>query len=230
MSASVVETDGRAIVLDLSTGARLLGEPIAGLDVAALSELIDRAMSDAGTGFAFGRYAEPRELYTSEHFGVPGSSERRTIHMGIDLFCASDTTVRAPHRGKVAYLTNRTGDLDYGPMVILRHTHEAGHEFFTLYGHLSLDTLANLTVGQIVRAGEKIARVGAPPSNGNWPPHLHFQVVRDLLDLGAGFPGVARKSEREYWLSLSPCPAEYFPEYDPEQLEYREKNQGRADI
>lgn len=221
MSATIIETDGRAIVLDLSTGARLCGEKLTGLDTPALGDLINRAMADAGTGFAFGRYAEPRELYSSENFVSAGSVERRTIHMGIDLFCAAGTPVHAPDRGQVAYVTNRLGELDYGPMLILRHATDAGNDLFTLYGHLSLDTLANLMVGQTVRAGERIARVGAPPTNGNWPPHLHFQVIKDLLDLGADFPGVALKSEREYWLSLSPSPAEYFPEYDAEQLEYR---------
>ena len=50
-------------------------------------------MADAGTGFAFGRYAEPRELYNNEHFCADDDTENRTIHMGIDLFCAAGTPV-----------------------------------------------------------------------------------------------------------------------------------------
>ena len=42
--------------------------------------------------------------------------------------------------------------------------------------------------------------------NGGWPPHLHFQIILDLLDLDADFPGVAFASQRAVWTSLSPDP------------------------
>src|SRR5262249_25379181 len=80
-------------------------------------------------------------------------------------------------------------------------------EFFTLYGHLTRETLAELKPGQAVRKGEAFARVGTLLENGRWPPHLHFQVIADLLERGAEFPGVARASERAVWTSLCPDPA-----------------------
>ncbi|MEO6446181.1 MAG: aminotransferase class III-fold pyridoxal phosphate-dependent enzyme, partial [Gemmatimonadaceae bacterium] len=43
--------------------------------------------------------------------------------------------------------------------------------------------------------------------NGGWPPHLHFQVICDLLGREGDFPGVARARERAVWLSLCPDPA-----------------------
>jgi murein DD-endopeptidase MepM/ murein hydrolase activator NlpD len=89
-----------------------------------------------------------------------------------------------------------------------------------LYGHLGPEVLAELEVGQAVSAGQRVATVGAPPGNGNWPPHLHFQLIMDLKDLGADFPGVASVSEQDYWLRLSPSPAAFFPEYDAGKLEY----------
>ena len=46
MTAAIIETDGRSIVLDLSTGATLCGASIAGLDVNTLSERIDRSMAE----------------------------------------------------------------------------------------------------------------------------------------------------------------------------------------
>ena len=215
MTWPIVETDGRAIVLDFSCGARLFGHQIAELSVHELSALIDRSMQEAGTGFAVGRWGEPRELYKSPDF-ANDTSERRTIHMGIDLFCAAGTLVRAPLDGVVEFVANNDREMDYGPMLIV------GHEgFHTLYGHLSLDTLDRVAVGQVVEAGESIASVGAPPANGNWPPHLHFQQINDLKGLGVDFPGVALKSEVEIWLSLSPCPARFFPEVDSAALEYK---------
>lgn len=222
MTAAVIETDGRAIVLDLSTGATLFDQPVAGLDVDELSVLIDRKMDQAGTRFAFGRWAEPRELYTTDAF-TSDSSEMRTIHMGIDVFCAAGTPVCTPLDGVIEYVANNDNELDYGPVVIVRYE-VSGTNFHTLYGHLSLDTLDRVEVGESVSAGQQIAAVGEPPSNGNWPPHLHFQQINDLLDLGVDFPGVALKSEQDHWLALSPSPARFFPECDPSKLEYRKCN------
>lgn len=220
MSAPIIHTDGNAIVLDLSTGASLCGRRIAGLDASALGELITCEMQRAGTAFAFGRWSEPRELYRSAQFASADEAATRTIHMGIDLFCAAGTPVHAPLDGIVEHLANNAQELDYGPLVILRHGSEPGTDFFTLYGHLSLDTLTRLSVGQHVSAGEEIATVGTPPGNGNWPPHLHFQRINDLVDLGVDFPGVASRRDRDYWLALSPSPAGFFPELDARALEY----------
>ena len=60
----------------------------------------------------------------------------------------------------------------------------------------------HLEPGQEVGAGETIGWIGTYPSNGNWPPHLHFQVMTDMLDYQGDFPGVARPSEAWYWRGL----------------------------
>ena len=220
MTAKIIETDGKAIVLDLSTGATLCGQSIAGLDVDELGKLIDQRMAEAGTAFAFGRWAEPRELYSNDNFATQESDETRTIHLGIDVFCAAGTPVHAPLDGVVEYVANNEGELDYGPMLIVRHGME--NDLRTLYGHLSPGTLDHVREGQAVAAGDTIAWVGAPPTNGNWPPHLHFQLINDLLELGTDFPGVALKSEQRRWLDLSPSPAPYFPEVSAQALEYKQ--------
>jgi len=107
-------------------------------------------------------------------------------------------------------MANNAAPLDYGPVVILRHSYPnyngEAQEFFTLYGHLTTQTLAGLRIGQKIARGEKFAEVGAAPENGGWAPHLHFQIITDLLDYGTDFPGVARASERHVWTSLSPNP------------------------
>jgi hypothetical protein len=221
MTSTIIKTDGRAIVLDLSTGAQLCGEDIVGLGAAELGELINRTMMEAGTAFSFGRYAEPRDLYSNDDFAGGDSEESRTIHMGIDLFCIANTPVCSPLDATVEIVADNARELDYGPMVILRHPVESGSDFFTLYGHLSMDTLERVSQGQEISAGEQIATIGTPPTNGNWPPHLHFQLINDLLDLGVDFPGVALKSQQDYWLGLSPSPASFFPECDAAALEYR---------
>ena len=218
MSARIIETDGRAVVLDLSTGARLGGVPIAGLGVAELGALIDDEMRASGTRYAFGRWGEPRELYSNDLFAA-GEEAPRTVHLGIDVFCAAGTPVFAPLEGVVEHVHDNARELDYGPLLILRHEADSGC-FYTLYGHLSVDTLERMSAGASVAAGARIASVGEPPTNGNWPPHLHFQVINDLLGLGPDFPGVASAAELERWFGLSPSPACFFPECDSRLLEY----------
>jgi len=218
-AAPIIHTDGKAIVVDLSTGSHLRGTAIAGLGSERLGQLLNEAMAAAGTGFAFGRYAEPRELYDNDDFAGDGA-DRRSIHMGIDLFCAAGTPVHAPLAGRVELLANNARELDYGPLVVLRHECAPGENFFTLYGHLGAEVLDVLNIGQAVAAGQQIATVGSPPQNGNWPPHLHLQAILDLKDLGADFPGVASVSQRDYWLGLSPSPAGLFPECARHELEF----------
>jgi len=98
-----------------------------------------------------------------------------------------------------------SGRLDYGPTIILEHEGPSG-PFWTLYGHLERASVADLEEGASVRAGEAIARVGPFPENGDWPPHLHFQIVTDLLGHEGEFPGVALPRERRVWASFSPDP------------------------
>jgi hypothetical protein len=42
--------------------------------------------------------------------------------------------------------------------------------------------------------------------NGNWPSHLHFQIILDLQDWQGDYPGVCKYSERQLWLDNCPDP------------------------
>jgi 4-aminobutyrate aminotransferase-like enzyme/Ser/Thr protein kinase RdoA (MazF antagonist) len=165
-----------------------------------------------GAGLAIGRYDEARAVYLGPQFGGHGSpaaspgGERRTIHLGIDLFAPPQTPVYAALEGVVHALADNTARFDYGPVVILRHATEDGTPFYTLYGHLTPASLERLHVGQALAAGARVGAIGAPPTNGDWPPHLHLQVITDLLELDTDFPGVAGPSRREVFLGLSPDP------------------------
>jgi len=208
-TTSVLDVDLRTapnLVLDLSVGSRFLGADPKGAETGPLTEAIFNAMREAGVGVAVGRYDEARGIYLSSLFGAGErpTDERRTVHLGVDLFVEPGSAVHAPLPGTIHTLARNAAPQDYGPLVILRHETADGTPFHTLYGHLTEDTLAGLSVGQRVEAGEVIARVGAPPTNGGWTPHLHFQIILDLLDLDADFPGVARASERAVWTALSP--------------------------
>lgn len=186
------------IVFDLSVSSALLRP---GMETAELTEILFGQMRAAGAKFGVGRYNEARLLYNAPEFacGPRPTDEHRTIHLGLDLFAEPGTGVCAPLEGIVHAFENRARRLDYGPVVLLEHGN-----FFTLYGHL--DSIDHLKIGRKFAAGEEIGKVGAPPHNGDWPPHLHFQIITDLLGLGCDFPGVARASEREKWLKFSPDP------------------------
>jgi 4-aminobutyrate aminotransferase-like enzyme/Ser/Thr protein kinase RdoA (MazF antagonist) len=220
-------------VFDLGVGSTFLGANPDTSKTEALTEKIFGEMKRAGVRIGVGRYDEARPLYTSPLFGGSNhpAEERRTIHLGIDLFVEPGASLRAPLDGVVHLLANNAAPLDYGPLVILRHETDEGEEFFTLYGHLTKDTLDILTPGQRVARGEKFACVGNASENGGWPPHVHFQIMLDLLDLGANFPGVAYASQRAVWTSLSPdpnlllgIPAERFP---PKESSFNETLEAR---
>ncbi len=226
-AASVLDVDTRtapSVVFDLSVGSTFLGAKPGGANHPEVSERLCAEMKRAGAAFGVGRYDEPRLVYTSSLFGAStnATDERRTVHLGMDLFLEPGTRLRASWDGVVHMVANNSSPQDYGPLVILRHETDSGEEFFTLYGHLTKETLATPKPGQRVGRGEEFARVGTTDENGGWMPHVHFQIILDLLELGADFPGVAYASQRAVWTSLSPdpnlllgIPADRFPAKEP---------------
>ena len=210
-AASILDVDLRtapSLVFDLGVGSLLLGANPRASDTPALTETIFGEMKKTGVPVGVGRYNEARPLYSSPAFGSGENpvEERRTIHLGIDLFVEAETALHAPLDGVVHILANNAVPQDYGPLVVLRHETGEGDEFFTLYGHLTTQTLEGLKVGQRISRGQEFAHVGMTKENGGWTPHVHFQIIFDLLDLGADFPGVAYASQRTVWTSLSPDP------------------------
>lgn len=196
-------------LLDLSIGSPTISAAMLQSDrTDLLSGAIIGEMAGHGALIGVGRYAECRPFYTRPAFALSDSptDERRTLHLGIDLLAPAGTPVYAPLAGVVHAMHNNQARHDYGPVVILRHQTGDGLDFYTLYGHLGAACLSQLRIGQYVAAGEAFATIGAPPGNGDWPPHLHLQIITDLLDLGCDFPSVAAPSQAAVWTSLSPDP------------------------
>jgi 4-aminobutyrate aminotransferase-like enzyme/Ser/Thr protein kinase RdoA (MazF antagonist) len=196
--------------VDLSIGSPLLTSALlARGDAHAIGAAIAADIAAAGARVGAGGYSEARAIYTGPQFAVDGSptGERRTVHLGVDVFAPPGTAVHAPLAGTLAAFHDNAAAQDYGPVVLLRHETDDGTPFFTLYGHLSRASLVGKVAGAAVAAGERVGWIGAPPENGDWPPHLHLQVIVDHLDLGLDYPGVAAPSRRRVYLSLSPDPA-----------------------
>ena len=57
-----------------------------------------------------------------------------------------------------------------------------------------------------IPAGSAFAQIGARPLNGNWPPHLHFQLVADMQGNRGDYPGVVRADELDYYRRNCPDP------------------------
>ncbi len=197
------------VTFDLSVGSLEISNPAETAGVEQFSETLFSRIRAAGARVGIGCYDEARALYTSDIFKTKGNDgpEWRSVHLGLDLFIDAGSPVFAPLDGTIHSFRNNAGHLDYGPTIILEHRlDEAGLGFFTLYGHLSAESLDGLYEGKPIKKGERLASIGNYPVNGNWPPHLHFQIMTDLLGIKHDFPGVAIASRRDIWLSICPDP------------------------
>jgi len=172
-------------------------------NIEEFNDYIFGTMVKNGSKVAIGRYNENRIVYASDMFKAAESP--RTIHLGIDLWAKAGTSVFAPLEGKIHSFKNNTVNGDYGPAIILEHQIE-NVTFYTLYGHLSTDSIENLHEGQYVSGGQEIARIGNYRTNGNWPPHLHFQIITDMQGEKGDFCGVASLEDRESLLEICPDP------------------------
>ncbi len=215
--APVVQTGGtppRVICLDLTEGGAEARE-WADLDAAAawagIAARLDREKAD----LAIGLYGEDRAVYKGPAFETAGAGLRRTVHLGIDLFAAAGTPVHAPFAGRVAFIHDDAVDFGFGPTVLLEHATDAGQIFWTLYGHLSRESVASLSIGQSIGKGDAFCAFGSPSENGNWAPHLHFQIVTDHLGLGGRMHGVGVRDQWQVWQSISPDPSVVFGFSEP---------------
>lgn len=192
-------TAGNSIAIDLSATNR----EFAGLRGTEWDRAIESKIENAGAVAAVGGYLEQRAVYADTP-NFAGEAERN-VHIGVDVFMPAGTPVRAPLAGEVHCFANRQVAGDYGPVILLRHELD-GMVFHSLYGHLSEASLAGLRRGMGVVTGAKIAEIGARPRNGDWPPHLHFQLIRDLQGLDDDYPGVARAADLDFYRLNCPDP------------------------
>jgi murein DD-endopeptidase MepM/ murein hydrolase activator NlpD len=106
------------------------------------------------------------EVELSSSFGVRMDPflGRPAVHTGIDLRGELGEPVRATATGRVTIAGRKGG---YGNMVEISH----GNGLATRYGHLSVITVK---IGQIVRIGEVLGRIGS--TGRSTGPHLHYET------------------------------------------------------
>lgn len=193
--------------LDLSVGSSWIGHEQAFNDLDLFQFKIEGLLKKHEGKIPAGGYLEARPLYTSAEYGKSGNNgpESRTIHLGVDFWLPAQTPVHALLNGEVVIAVNDAGDKEYGGLVVLKHK-EGRLAFYSLYGHLTVGSATRHRVGDTIQAGDCIGLLGNYPENGNWAPHLHFQLMLALFDHKTDYPGVAYYKQLGVWKSICPDP------------------------
>lgn len=87
-----------------------------------------------------------------------------SFHEGIDISAPKNTNIYASHKGKVVYSANRMSG--YGNTIVIQ-----GDGVMTVYAHNNRNLVS---VGDIVKAGERIGLVG--DTGRTRGAHLHFET------------------------------------------------------
>ncbi|MFC6267814.1 peptidoglycan DD-metalloendopeptidase family protein [Frigoriflavimonas asaccharolytica] len=174
-------------------------------DAEVFEEFVENHLSENKAKVAFGGYLEVRNLYRRSENFKDNVTDERNIHIGLDLWIKAGTSVLSALDGKIHSFQDNTAHGDYGPTIIIEHEID-GCTFCTLYGHLSLESLDGKSEGQVVKKGEKIAELGKPPINGDYAPHLHFQIIKDIQNKKGDYPGVCSQKELEFYKENCPDP------------------------
>ncbi|HEX7325655.1 MAG TPA: aminotransferase class III-fold pyridoxal phosphate-dependent enzyme [Rhodanobacteraceae bacterium] len=191
-------------VLDLGIGSSLLGADPEHGGGPALASIIAAELQRSGASVGIGRHDEARftpDAYRSIGVEQP-VDELATVHLGMDVFVPAGTAVHAPLAGVVHAAAVQGG----AACVVLQHAPPGGPVFFTLFRHLSADSVATLAQGKAVVRGQALGTIAAPAQTGGEPAHVHLQLALDLLGRGADFPHRVPVAERAAWAALSPDP------------------------
>lgn len=173
-------------------------------DTERFSAYVDKELADNRCRYGIGGYMEHRTLYArSAHFNTEG--EPRRLHLGADIWAEAGTPVYAPLPATIHSFQDNNNFGDYGPTIILLHRLD-GLDLYSLYGHLSRKSLEGLVVGHPIKINRQIGTFGTAEENGQWPPHLHFQLMLDMEGCRGDYPGVARDSEKDKYLNNIPDP------------------------
>ena len=224
--------------IDLSVGSKWIGGRNEIEDLELFQHKIEKLQKKYPDKIITGGYLEPRSIYSSNSYEKIGNygDESRTIHLGLDFWLPPGTKVNSMFDGEIVVAVNDKGHKEYGGLLILKHNIQ-DLEFYTLYGHNTVESVLKNKVGSKVKKGDVIAEIGNYPENGNWAPHLHFQIILSMLNYKIDYPGVCYFNQMEIWKDLCPDPNLLFKsidlvndkhESDEELIKYRHKNLGKS--
>lgn len=224
--------------VDMSVGSTWLGHEFEYTDLDLSNFKIAQLEKNAPASLFAGGYLEPRSFYSTPAYQIEGNCgpEYRTVHLGVDFLVQDQTPVHAFCDAEVTSVHDNNIDQDYGPTIILKHALEHGKCFYSLYGHLSMDSLNHLQKGDVLQQGDLVGYVGTSVENGGWVPHLHFQFMLNMFDNVTNFPGVATPNSMSVWEEICPDPAIVFKDFisetntasQEEILTYRKQHLGKG--
>jgi murein DD-endopeptidase MepM/ murein hydrolase activator NlpD len=162
-------------------------------------------LKEKNAKIAYGGYNEVRNLYKRSTIFNESETEERNIHIGLDLWIEAGTKVLSALDGKIHSFNYNTGLGNYGPTIIIEHLIE-NVMFYSLYGHLSIESIEDIEIGDLVKKEQQIATLGDATVNGDYAPHLHFQIIKDIRDWFGDYPGVCSKNDLEFYLENCPNP------------------------
>jgi murein DD-endopeptidase MepM/ murein hydrolase activator NlpD len=189
-----------SVSLDLSAKNKDLNASIFG----SLPVFCDYVESKLAGKIGYGGYLEHRIVYEAHENFATNAADFRNIHLGMDFWTTAGTPVFAPMDGEVHSYQINEGSGNYGPTIILYHTAES---IYSLYGHLAIDDLKHLKVGDAIVEGQLFCHLGDSSENGGWPPHLHFQLILDMQGFQGDYPGVCSKRDVEFYANNCPDPS-----------------------
>jgi murein DD-endopeptidase MepM/ murein hydrolase activator NlpD len=166
---------------------------------------IQQQLDKNGGKIMFGGYIETRNLYKRSSVFNNSDMEERNIHIGLDLWINEQAPIFAALDGKIHSFQNNKALGDYGPTLILEHQID-DFKFHTLYGHLSEVSLEGKKVGDVIQKGQHIATLGLPPINGDYAPHLHFQIIVDMEGKFGDYSGVCSEIKLPFYKENCPNP------------------------
>jgi len=212
--------------IDLSVSSKWIGHQEDFNDLEIFQFKLNQLQKKQTNKVIAGGYLEPRPLYTSTEYDTVGNSgrESRTIHLGIDYWLPEYTAVHALFDGEIVIAVNNSRYKEYGGLVVLKHNIN-DLIFYTLYGHLTVASATQYRLGDKIQKGDKIAELGNTIENGNWVPHLHFQIMLSLFNYKNDYPGVTYLSQVDVWRSICPNPNKLFKSKELQRLKLNEDNE-----
>lgn len=196
--------DEKHLVFDFSATNKELTPNLLADDI-EFALYVKNKLKHAGAHFGIGSYLEDRIIYKRSSVFNNAKNPERTIHLGVDLFLDSSTPIFSPYKAEVHSFNDNDNYGDYGPTIILKHN-LSNVEFYTLYGHLNQKSLNNLYVGKVFEAGQQIGALGSVHENVGWPPHLHFQIIKNIGNYQGDYPGVCSANDVEFFKENCPNP------------------------
>lgn len=168
----------------------------------ALGKAIFNRIRQEGKTYGIGGYLEKRNLYNKfDNF----EKTDRIYHIGVDVWTEELAAIHAPYDAVVELSYYHELEGDYGGLIILRHELN-GQTIYSLFGHLSESSIRSNSLNKRIKKGEQFAFLGNEKENGNWPIHLHFQLILNNNFPDYNFPGVSAASDLDYFKSICPNP------------------------